>query len=172
MSSPPSPAAVEASVLAAMDSQDVAARNYTSSFPLGTTSAQMATWINGLSGVVAQYVRFQPECQWLWQQGSPTALQRLDATLTDLSNAFNIYVQTYTDTLNAERTRGLIVQDAAQFATFQQLVANAYQVAVANQWVTDINDLNENLCFDCHIRPQLPGYEYCYECARARGLVV
>ncbi len=171
MSSLPSPAAVEASVLARMDSQDVATRNYTNSFPLGTSSSVMAAWINGLSGVAAAYLPFQQECQWLQQQRFPRAQQRLDAKLADLANAFSIYLQTYSNTLNSERTRGWIVQDAVQFATFQALMANAYQVAAANHWIEGIHDVNENRCFDCHERSQLPGYRYCLQCARRRGLV-
>jgi len=171
MSTPPSPAAVETSVFQRMDSQDVATRNYTNSFPIGTSSSVMAGWINGLSGVIAGYFQFQRECQWLQQQGWPRAQQRLDAKIADLGNAFNIYMETYRNTVNSERLRGLIVRDAIQFGTFQALMANAYQVAAANRWVTGLNDVNENRCFDCHIRPQLPGYDYCLECARRRRLV-
>jgi hypothetical protein len=61
MSSPPTPAAVEASVLARMDSQDTATRDYVNSFPLGTTSSAMAAWINGLSRVMATYLQFQQD---------------------------------------------------------------------------------------------------------------
>jgi hypothetical protein len=171
VTSPQPPAAVQASVLAQMDSQHVATSDYTNSFPLGTSSSVMAGWINGLSGVIASYLRFLPECQWLWQQGLPGALERLEAEFVDLSSAFNVYIQTYNDTLNSERARGLIEQEAVQFGTFQALLANAYQVAAANRWVTGLNDVNENLCFDCHVRPQLPGLDYCLDCARRRGLV-
>ena len=146
MSTPQSPTDVQASVFAQLDSQDVATSNYTSSFPFGTSASVMAGWINGLSQVIASYLRFQQECQWLWQQGLPGALERLEAKYTDLSNAFNIYIETYNDTVNSERARGVIEQQAAQFGTFQALIANAYQVAAANEWVTGLNDVNENLC--------------------------
>jgi hypothetical protein len=171
VSTPQSPADVQTSVFSQLDSQDLATSNYVNSFPFGTSSSVMAGWINGLSGVIASYLRFLQESQWLWQQGLPGALERLDAKSADLSNAFNVYIETYNDTLNAERERGAIEQEAIQFGTYQALMANAYQVAVANEWVTGLNDVNENLCFDCHIRWQLPGFDYCLECARRRGLV-
>lgn len=162
---------METSVLGRLDSQDVATRTYTNSFPVGTSSSVMAAWINGLSEVTAAYLRFQQECQWLQQHGFPRAQQRLETKLADLANAFSIYLQTYGSTLNAERIRGQLVQDAVQFATFQALMANAYQVAAANGWIEGIHDVNENRCFDCRYRPQLPGYRYCLQCARRRRLV-
>jgi hypothetical protein len=171
VSTPQPSAAVEASLFARMDSQDTATSNYVNSFPLGSSSSVQAEWINGLSGEIAAYLQFQQECQWLQQQGLPQAQQRLDAKVADLNNAFNIYMETYSDTLNAERERGLIVQEAIQFGTVQALMANAYQVAAANGWVTGLEDINENRCLYCHQRPQLPGYPYCLECARELGLV-
>jgi len=172
VSTPQSPvAAVQASLFARMDSQDTATSNYVNSFPLGSSSSVQAEWINGLSAEIAAYLRFQQECQWLQRQGLPQAQQRLEAKVTDLDNAFNIYMETYSDTLNAERERGVIVQEAVQFGTVQALMANAYQVAAANGWVTGLEDINENRCLYCHQRPQLPGYPYCLECARELGLV-
>jgi hypothetical protein len=144
VSSPPSPATVEASVLARIDSQDTATRDYVNSFPLGATSSAMAAWINRLSRVMATYLQFQQECEWLRRQGFPRAQQRLDATLADLGNAFNIYQETYRSALSAERARGLIAQDAVQFATSQELTANAVRVAAAKRLSLGLTDVGES----------------------------
>src|SRR5713226_6070580 len=129
------PAAVEASVLAALDSQDAAANTYVNTFPVGTASSAMANWIGGLSQVEWGYQQCQPVCGWLEQQGLPRARQRLDATLSNLAQARNLYIGMYNDKIRMENTQAGILQDAVRFGTSQVMAADAYQNVVAQNWV-------------------------------------
>jgi hypothetical protein len=165
------PAAVEASVLVSLDSQDVAANTYVNTFPVGAASAAMANWIGGLGQVEWGYQRFRPVCGWLEQQGLPRARQRLDTTVSNLARARDIYVGMYNDRVRVENTQAGILQDAVRFGTSQVMAANAHQNAVAQNWVQGMFDVNEKRCYDCHRIIGLPGGGYCYDCARRRGWV-
>jgi hypothetical protein len=165
------PAAVEASVMVSLDSQDAAARAYFNTFPVGAASSAMANWIGGLGQVEWGYQRLRPACGWLEQQGWPRARQRLDASVGNLARNRDIYVGMYNDRVRVESTQAGIWQDAVRFGTSQVMAANAHQNAVAQNWVQGMFDVNEKRCYDCHRIIGLPGGGYCYDCARRRGWV-
>lgn len=131
----------------------------------------MANWIGGLGQLEWGYQRFRPVCAWLEQQGLPQARQRLDARVSNLAQARNIYIGMYNDKVRVENTQAGIWQNAVQFGTSQVMAANAHQNAVAQNWVQGMFDVNENRCYDCHRIIGLPGGGYCYDCARRRGWV-
>jgi hypothetical protein len=166
-----SPADAEASLLAEINRQDAAANTYLNTFPFGAPSSAIAVFINGLGPVEFGYQRLRPACAWLEQQGRPAARQRLDNALNWLAGQRATYVQMYNDKVQAENRQAGIWQQAVQFGTSQVMAANNYQNAVANRWVQDMFDVNENRCYDCHQIIGVPGGGYCYNCARARGWV-
>jgi hypothetical protein len=166
-----SPAGMEAAVLAALDRHDAALNNYVHTFPLGASSSAMANWIGGLGPVEWGYQQLRPVCGWLEHQGLPGARRRLDAGLSNLAQARNIYIEMYNDRVQVENTQADIWRDAIRFGTIQTMAANSYQNAAAQQWLQDMFDVNEHRCFDCHTIIGTPGGGYCYKCARSRGWV-
>jgi hypothetical protein len=166
-----SPADVQASLLAALDTQDASARAYLNSFPLGAPSSAIATWIGGLGQVEWGYQRFQPVCTWLGQQGLPQGQQRLGAALNWLTQQRTTYVGMYNDKVQAENTQAAIWQNANQFGVNQAMAANNYQNAVTSNWVQGMLDVDENRCYGCHEPIGVPGGGYCYDCVGNRGLV-
>jgi hypothetical protein len=166
-----SPAGVEASVLAALDRHDAAVNSYVNTFPLGASSSAMANWIGGLGPVEWGYQQFRPVCGWLEQQGLPKARWRLDAALSKLAQARNIYIEMYNDRVRVENTQAGIWRDAIQFGTIQTMAANSYQNVAAREWLQGMFDVNEHRCFDCHTIIGTPGGGYCYKCARSHGWV-
>ena len=165
------PAVVEASLLAGMDRQDAIKENYLNSFPLGSASSTMATWIQGLDQGIWTYQQLRPMCGWLEQQGLPHARQRLETTLGNLARARDIYIGMYNDKLRLESTQAGIWQNAVQFNTSQMMAANNYQNAVGQNWVQGMFDVNEKRCYDCHKIIGVTGGGYCYDCARRHGWV-
>jgi hypothetical protein len=173
MGNPQSPAAVQASVLAALDTLDAQIRSYVNTFPVGwgVTSDAIAQWINGLSQRLWQLQQYLPAGQWLQAQGWPQVAQRLDARLRDLTQARNVYIETYQNTVRSENQRRGIWQDAQQFALGQIQQATAHRQAVFNRSLQGWFDVNERNCFDCHRPIGIVGGGYCYDCARTRGWV-
>jgi hypothetical protein len=172
MGGPQSPALVENTVIAQLAAQDQKAHSYVDSFPQGADSAAKAQWIGGLDQVAWGYQQFGQVADWLQRQGLPQAGQRLSATLTNLSQARNMYIEMYASTLQAENVRAGIWRQAVQFGSAQISQANDYQNAVANNWVQDMFDINENRCYGCHRIIGAPGGGYCHDCARNRGWVL
>lgn len=165
------PAVAQASLLAEMNRQDAAALAYLNSFPLGAPASAIAVWINGLGPVEWGYQQLQPACARLEQQGWPAARQRLDSALSWLAGQRSTYVQMYNDKVQVETRQAGIWQQAVQFGTSQVMAATNHANAVANNWVQDMFDVNENRCYDCHRIIGVPGGGYCYNCARNRGWV-
>jgi hypothetical protein len=173
MGSPQSPAAVQSNTMATLGTLEAQMRTYVNTLPQGwgVASGSIAQWIDGFSQRLWQFQQYVPVGEWLKAQGLPQAAQWLDATIGDLTQARNQYVQLYQNTVREEIQRLGTWQDAGRFATDQVQQATAYRNAVFTRSMQGLFDVNEENCFDCHRYIGVVGGGYCYDCARARGWV-
>jgi hypothetical protein len=169
----PSPEIVQNNVLATLNGQDQRWRAYANTFPTGygVPSGAMGQWLNGLPAVVWPIEQLRPLAGWLWQQGYPAALQQLNTRLQEIYKARDVYISMYNNQVQHEANLAGIMRGAVAFNTNQIMAATNRQNVVFQNWLTDMFDINENRCRDCHNGIGIPGGGYCYACAKRRGWV-
>jgi hypothetical protein len=158
---------------------------------LGQQTSQMMSYLTSLrsgypplspeelEAVVAQcdafshaYASAAPTAKALTDAGLPQFAQRLEFAQNDNRGATKLYYEMLDSAVRARATQMGIMVSAQQDATLQLLASTQYSMDVFRRAMQGIQDASNGYCYDCHIRPQLGGFHYCLEDARARGLVI
>jgi hypothetical protein len=113
-----------------------------------------------------------PNAKFLSDTGYPKFAQRLESAESDNRAATKLYYETLDSAVRARAAQQGIMLAAERSATLELLASTQYSMDVFRRALQGIQDASMGYCYDCHIRPMLPDFNYCIDHARARGLII